>query len=94
MKRALFWLLATFLVWEGWVYVYSRPGFWRWLALASERTSYGARDLYNRTKREQLARSGANEAVVQQSTEPLPSADNVIDAIRYFLLEHRVRSQD
>ena len=91
MKRALFWLLATFLVWECWVYIYSRPRFWAWLALASERTSYGARDLYNRTKREQLARSGANEAVVQQSTEPLPDADNVIDAVMRFLKEKRGR---
>ncbi len=105
MRHTLVWLFALFLVWGGWVYLYSRPRFWRWLTLASKETNAWAYSLYNHSKnaqqmrnqaaaykREQYGRGDfrlANKPIVQQSTEPLPDSDNVIDAIRYFLQKGR-----
>lgn len=89
MRRALFWLLAAFLVWEGWVYLYSRPRFWARIALVSEQVSHGARHLYNHTKQEQAARQTIANHAVKQSAEPLPDSNHVVDAVRYFLEQRR-----
>ncbi len=94
MRRTLLWLFALFLVWRGWVYLYSRPHFWAWLAKASARASVGACDLYQRTKREQGQRDtqalAGPAARAQTATEPL-DADSVLDDIRYFLQKGRWR---
>ncbi len=87
MRRALVWLLALLLVWAGWVYLYSRPRFWAWLAMAAERTSYGARDLYNRTRADQARRGADWPRRPRHTSAPLPDASDVIDAARYFLQE-------
>lgn len=70
MIRALLWAAA--------VSILSRPQTWYILALVSARIYYGAQLAYSSTKKAELLRQ-------QNNDEPLPSAEHVLDAVRYFL---------
>lgn len=47
MRRILLWLLISACLWEGFVYLYSRPLFWVGLARVGERICTGALRMYD-----------------------------------------------
>jgi hypothetical protein len=57
VRRILLWLLISACVWEGFVYLYSRPRFWEGLARVSERVGTGALHIYDMAKVDQERRA-------------------------------------
>lgn len=91
--RALLWFVAGCVgLWAGSVWLL-RPQTWRALAIVSARINYRARVVYGITKMHEARRQRwqglAARLAAQQADEPLPSDDDVVDAVRHFLNDQR-----
>lgn len=88
MKRTLLWLLFAACLWEGYVYLYTRPRFWAWLALATAQVSHGARRIYNASKTDQEQRDRKWEEF-NHAFRARPHTGDTITDIETYLKEHR-----
>ncbi len=60
MRRILLWLLIAVALWEGFVYLASRPRFWVRLAGIAERIGTSALHIYSKVEEAQQRRSYAS----------------------------------
>lgn len=89
MRRVLLWLLVSVAVWEGFVYLYSRPRFWVEIALIGERVCTGALHMYDMSSADQERRAAQWEEINREQRErkgigSMHTGDTVTDIEAYL----------
>ena len=88
--RVLAWAVGCVALWFGGVWLLTQPQTWHTLAVVSKTISYGAWAAFEITKLRVSQRQVRAEDA-RRSTKPLPSGDDVLDAVRHLLQERRKR---
>lgn len=87
--RVLVWAVGCVALWFGGVWLLTQPQTWHTLAVVSKTISYGAWAAFEITKLRMSQRHERAGDARRWSTKPLPSGDDVLDAVRLFLKEQR-----